>query len=333
MLKKKKSQKAMTHSGVATDGSRQLMKKKLAVTILAVIVMIGISIIAYAWYSSEQKDNVAIKVAEYSYTFDEYDQLYKEYEQENIPSNLDKQKFAEYIVDTFKTRAVADRVGIAVTQNEINDTAQTVFNDNDGQYNNMQMLVAENTAYKKKIEQLKTTDKRVARFVFPFSRHFASGQEQLPENFGSLNTIEADMEYANQKANEIKSLIEKDSSEQNVIQNIESILVDERLTYGHTGNRSAVFNYDQDLGKAYLSLNESRELSDTEQGQINELASGVSDIFTEKQDRYYAAVKEYSYDGVANSYYFFVVLPSGQMNDLQQTIKAEKDKVKVVQNV
>ncbi len=307
-------------------------KKKYAFLIGLITIILGLGVGLFLWNVNKQ-NNIALQVGGTIITIDEYNAMLVQYNQEKVPNKLSKEAITDYIIETYTIRSISDEVGIAVNEQEINETVESVFNDTDGDYSNWQRIVAENTAYKKKIEQAGITDKRVARFVFPFSRNFASGQETLPAGFGSQEAINTDTEYASQRANEVKELIVKDLSENNLDKLLQDILNDERLIYGHAGNRSMIFNYDQDNGKAYVNINESRELGSVEREQISQLETGVSDIYTEQQDKYYAAIKDYQYDGVPNAYYFFVIIPNNVDNDIQTKVNSMKEQVKVIRNV
>lgn len=312
------------------------VKKKRTINrlIIIVIILLAISVIGMIigyWYMNKNA-NVAIKVGSITLNKSDYEQLLQQSKEAGYPVLADDTAAKNYIIDTYKLRLAAEKYGYQVTDDGIKEMATSLFNLQDNA-NSWQLLVAENEAYKVNIAHIKNGDKKMARLVFPFSRYFASGQEQPPKEFGDKALIEADKTYANEQAKQYHEQLAKDQSEALVTKAVASVQSDNKLGYGYAANRNVIFYYNG-AGKIYKSLTATETIDNAEKAKLDALGGGVSELYTEVGNKYFSPIEGYNYANVPTAYYFYVLLdkPDAKQS-INDDIKNYTDTIKVVSNV
>ncbi len=311
-------------------------KNKIIFTVLVLVLFVITIVIAIFIFNRALNPQPVIKVGDIAVTSKDYDRMLQEYEKTKIPENIKKEQVADFIVDTLSLRLIAKDVGIETNQEEIKLMADNIYNNSTekGKYSAWNLIVAENKVYKTKITNIGSGNKVIARLSYPFSRYFGGGQETIPEGFGDEKKINEDKLYAKEKVTKAHEALASKTTTEKATELIESAQADKRLTYGHAGNRSEIVFYNSNEGKTIESITDQLSLSDIDKTRLNNLNSGVSDIFEETKAANYSSVKGYSYEGVPVSYYFYALLDNGKSNlSVMKKVEVLKQQIAVKKNV
>lgn len=340
---RKKSQKSdkvsteATVAGSASTAARSKLNTKMVITAtIFAIAVITILISVLLFKNNNANEDVAIKVGKTTISTSQYQSMLEDFHTNQIPLVYSDEEYKQFVIDVLQKREVAGELGIATSEDAIKTLASSRYctDIECGEPTVNQMLAAESEIYEINISNIEKGNKRVARFIFPCSQHYAAWQERPPADFGNLSVIEADKVYADEQARQTKDALANNLNYDTAAESIKSVLNDPKLSYGYSANNSEIFYLDAETGEMFTEDNSKEILNEADMALLANQAKGVTDIYEMNGAASMSGVPGYGKDGVLIAYYFYTVIDSPSPNNaIREEVENKANEIKVVSNV
>jgi len=263
--------------------SKKIILAAVGAIVAVAIVMLLIIVVDIGSFTN--KEDSYFQIGNYSLTETEYSKLKNDAVLLGVYEGFD-----EELTATVADIEAAKKLKIEVTEEDIlaqdNILNAPYLDENipalNYAQNGWRQLTSQRAAYLGKVNSLESGSYEGAVFFFPFSRHLtiSAYDDHQDELHGDEATIEADRQYAKQKADNQVVLLSGGADKTKLEESVAQIMSDENLNYY---NLTKLFGYDheiqhEDIGYVTKTWYEDINTPDIAELVANQNSTGVSQV-------------------------------------------------------